>query len=355
MVTLTLLHKKNHPISGASVQINDKNVGVTDAFGQWSDEIILDIESHHKISVSKETYFGSILKGDHLLIIDKKTKKLSQQNVAMTLKEIEKPKKVVQKIIEKVCTHCDDQLFFQRVWFQVKNKHSKILTKTLQQLKRKSLQNSISVRKESPWQIKIDIIKNQNPGLIKVVSTTPSYNQYIDFLLNISKNPREMAQKIITKIGLHIPIKYPVVEEKDHWLIKRNLGFWLLSKEENIFNYKNQLFSIAEQNPRDHIFVALKKSKKNPCPKNKNRCWLKKKGILKERVRKNFKVIEVSLKNLKNRSLTPYIAGYRAIKSRKNKWWFWAPKKGYAMLSVIQQGKLVLRRKLNTTQKVFNL
>lgn len=387
---LKAIDELGHPVAGAEVKVQGKISGITDSFGEWrrfmrselGSRVQVEVEKQYekrKIAVSRELQIPAEAPetGEVELTQTLQMSELAAVSSRVEPKRTERQGRGENQDIVNASAQAKSESSEQHqvsnpydsLWFTLddggKSNQQGALDRQAQAFLRSQIMPALHSRAEvlgltmdnqAPWQIHLRHINgsanDESKGIILVTANIPGSDGKIEFLKNYQADPLVTARSILWGLKMHVARAYKVNFRNGAWLVENSAGagsLWELSQGMVLMGPKGKAFAVGETEPgQNGRQLRLNVSESHPCEKNgvkKLSCELYSSHLGVLPPSPEWQRLKLHLYGIVD-GMNIYVSGYRAIHEGGKVWSYWGLPGNLANLTVLEQDRVVFRRKL---------
>ncbi len=360
LVAIRTVNVSGNSVGGTKVFINNKELGLTDSFGEWRKYIRLEESSSHKLRVEKvlgkkkysaEKTFKIKFNQDQVTEVSFSLELKSKAFANMQSKE-----KIKAPVLKKVVEVPQDLISIEmrkpkkgRKSLLAKHQTSVLEDKVIPALISDLDKKGIKHAKNSKWKLVFSYVpKKGDVGYIKGdVSWVDQKGatHRTSFIKEFSRTINDTARSLSTTIKSHVSKGYWGSLEKGSW--KLNLDsvpeYWKFRRDRVLVDQVGKAYPVSVRLKDGKLVSAeMMTGGFSPCRTEVEgaKCYFMSKSIEEQTPRPGWESHTLKGYGKLPKDAQIFVAGYKALSLGNNKWRYWAPNDGLVKVNIISKDNI---------------
>lgn len=360
LLAIRAVNVSGNSLGGAKVFINEKEIGLTDSFGEWRKYLRLEESAQHKVRVEKmlgkkkysaEKKFEIKFTEDQVAEVTVSLE-LKSRTFATTAMQNKKRKTKLRKVVE-----VPQNLISISVRNSKKARRSllakhqssvladKVVPALISDLDKKGIKNV----KKSKWQLVFSYVpKKGDVGYIKGdISWVDAKGKThkTSFIKEFSRTINDTARSLSATIKSHVSKGYWGRLEKDSWKIELDdvPEYWKFRREKVLVDQLGKAYPVnVKLKDGEPSQAELMTGGFLPCHQEQQgaRCYFMSRSIEEQTPRPGWESHSLKGFGKLPQGAEIFVAGYKAVALGNNQWSYWAPNGGLVKVNIIADGKI---------------
>lgn len=404
---IKVLDADGRPVPGATVHEGDHPIGVTDSFGEWRRFLKVQLGSVIPLKISKKNgkgmtataiknmavplslprqgeleLIGSVQLGQlRNLITDKNSTKKpldlalnaadsENRGSAETNENVSAPRNLKSsQIVESTQLTVSagsaslpvstiEEIQFDSLNIVAEPSHDPRFADFLSHLKDRAQQLGLKLSESAPWQLHLRHIattdeETSGGGLILAESryhVAGKGERFFSYLRNYQTEMLQTARDVLWALSLQTRKSHRIIFDGYHWVMQPSrVKLWRLAPGRILEDRSGNLHRlIADPRMPDQLVLAA--SAGSPCDQTKE-CDLTTAGLNRLPPYWGWRRQKLQLLGPHPQSTDVYVAGFSAQQLSNGQYEFWSPSRGPLNVTIIANGKLLLRERFSLPQR----